>query len=342
MEEVQETSGYWFREEVTPDFAVSMRLENMEPAVKSDFQTVQIINTKQFGRTLVLDHKTQSAEKDEHIYHETLVHAAMLAHPNPKTVYIGGGGEMATAREILKHSSVEKVVMVDIDRVVCDFALTHLKQWSEGVGEDPRFELHCEDANAFIRQDPRTWDVIIMDIADPIEAGPGIALYTRDFYKFAATRLSESGVLVTQSGPGSQFNVGNECCSTIHRTLRSVFDHVHCFSADIPSFGSNWGFNLAHGCTAIAADPDSDDVATAAGAAPVADAVAADCKDMLTQLSIDERNALIEARITGGAASLKFYDGITHLGLFGLPLEVRAALWTEERIMSMENPVFMH
>ena len=93
-------------------------------------------------------YKTQSAARDEHIYHESLVHPALLMHPNPKNVYIGGGGEMGTAREILRHKSVEKVVMVDIDEVVCDIALTHLKQWSAGVKEDPRFSLFCEDSKA--------------------------------------------------------------------------------------------------------------------------------------------------------------------------------------------------
>ena len=102
--QVQATSGFWFQEEVSEDFTVSMRLESMQLHTKSDFQDIQIVTTAEFGRTLVLDHKTQSAARDEHIYHEALVHPAMLMHPNPKTVYIGGGGEMGTAREVLRHT----------------------------------------------------------------------------------------------------------------------------------------------------------------------------------------------------------------------------------------------
>ena len=86
------TSGFWFREEVTEDWAIQMRLKNLGFKKKSQFQHVQIIETDQFGKTLVLDSKTQSAQADEHVYHETLVHPAMLMHPNPKRVYIGGGG----------------------------------------------------------------------------------------------------------------------------------------------------------------------------------------------------------------------------------------------------------
>ena len=100
----------------------------------------------------------------------------------------------------------------------------------------------------FIKEDDRKYDAIIMDIADPIEAGPGIALYTQEFYAFVAkNRLNPGGVLVTQSGPGSHFNVKSECFTTIHSTLRSTFQHVYPYSVDIPSFGSNWGFNLATG-----------------------------------------------------------------------------------------------
>lgn len=108
-----------FSENITPHLRLEAGLNRVLFDAQSDFQKVQIIETEPFGKTLVLDGKTQSALVDEHIYHETLVHAAMLQHPEPKTVYIGGGGEFATAREVLKHKSVTKVVMVDIDQVVC-------------------------------------------------------------------------------------------------------------------------------------------------------------------------------------------------------------------------------
>ena len=92
-----------------------MRLKGLRYDAQSPFQRVQVIETVPFGTTLVLDGKTQSAKNDEFVYHETLVHPAMLLHGSPKRVYIGGGGELATARECLKHKSVEQVVMVDLD-----------------------------------------------------------------------------------------------------------------------------------------------------------------------------------------------------------------------------------
>ncbi|KAA0173116.1 hypothetical protein FNF27_05465 [Cafeteria roenbergensis] len=263
--EVVMTSGFWFREEVTEDMSVTMRLKNITFDAKSEFQRAQIVETAPFGKTLVLDGKSQSAKFDEPVYHESLVHPALLMHPNPKSVYIGGGGEGATAREILRHKTVEKCVMVDIDEVVCNICKEQMPEWGAGAWDDARFEVHFEDAKAYLEKDERKYDVIIMDIADPIEAGPGIVLYTQEFYKFAVTKLNPGGILVTQSGPGSVLNA-DECFACINQTLRTVFDFVVPYTSDVPSFGSNWAFNMAF-------NKDSDigaKLEAAAGASPSA------------------------------------------------------------------------
>lgn len=322
------TSGFWFREEVTKDWALQIRLKNLGFKAQSKFQHIQIIDTCQFGKTLVLDSKTQSTEIDEHVYHETLVHPAMLMHHNPKHIFIGGGGELATAREVLKHLSVESCIMVDIDEDVVNISNKELKQWSEGVCNDPRFELVIGDAKNFIENDTRKYDVIIMDISDPIEAGPGIKLYTQNFYKslFLSGRLSKDSIFVTQSGPGSFINI-DECGSTIHRTLRSVFNNVAAFQADIPSSGSVWGFNIAFGGQII---PNNNK--------NVNEKIQQD-QQYILNMGIDNINNKISTRIIG---NLKFYDGITHLGLFGIPKDFRKKIIDEERIMTLENPVFMY
>lgn len=127
---------------------------------------------------------------------------------------------------------------------VCNVCEEQMPEWSQGATKDPRLEVRFEDAKAYIDSYEGKFDVIIMDIADPIEAGPGIALYTLEFYKTAITKLNPGGVLVTQSGPGSVMNI-DECCTCIHQTLASAFDHVLLSSADIPSFGCNWAYNMA-------------------------------------------------------------------------------------------------
>ncbi|CAM9461595.1 unnamed protein product [Ectocarpus sp. 8 AP-2014] len=326
---VSSTSSFWFHEDVSEDLELRSRLNKIMFNASSDFQHVQVVETAPFGKTLVLDGKTQSAQLDEFIYHETLVHPAMLAHPNPKRVYIGGGGELATAREVLRHKTVEKCVMVDLDKLVVDTSRDVLPEWGAGVLDDPRLELHYTDAHAFLRENEDMYDVIIMDIADPIEAGPGYILYTQarliaswcakntkktqEFYKFATTRLSPGGVLVTQSGAAA-VHLKDECFTVIHKTLQSVFQHVSMSVADVPSFGCCWGFNLAS---------DSSTFNT----------------EEYRRKEVAATDSDIEARITG---TLRFYDGVTHGGLFGVPKWLRAAVEEEERIMTIDNPVFMY
>ncbi|GMF29941.1 unnamed protein product [Phytophthora lilii] len=308
--------SFWYKEALTEDLYLSAALKTITFEAKSKFQTMQIIETHSFGKTLVLDGKTQSAKNDEAIYHETLVHPALLAHPNPKTVYIGGGGEFATAREVLKHKSVEKVVMVDIDELVCNMCRKEMPEWADGAFEDPRLEVHYTDAHAFLKQYDGTFDVIIMDIADPIEAGPGYVLYTEEFYKYAVTKLNKGGYMVTQSGPGAVYN-WDECFSAIYSTLKTNFNTVVPYTVDIPSFGCIWAFNMATNVE----DGDGEAAVTA-----------------IRERSIATTNNLVETRIS---KPLKFLDGVSHMGLFGLPKIVRESLEKETRVITVDNPVFM-
>jgi len=239
----------------------------------------------------------------------------MLAHGSPKNVFIGGGGEFATAREVLRHTSVEKCVMVDIDQVACEMCLKHLPEWADGCDKDSRFEVYYEDAKAWMEnyEGPK-FDVIIMDICDPIEAGPGIALYFQEFYQHCVEhKLSEGGVLVTQSGCCSILN-SEECFSTIHNTLKSVFKSVTPYSAPIPSFGCDWGFNVAFNQCA------HEDVVTRDPA---------------------EVDAQIAAAI-GDDKGMEFLDGVSYRGQMHLPKQVRKVLAAETRVMTRETPVFMH
>ena len=119
-------NGFFYEEMVTSTLFLKSELKKIGFNSESPFQRVQIIETDPFGKILVIDDHTQSAACDEHIYHETLVHPVLLAHGNPKTVFIGGGGEGATAREILKWKSVERLVMCDIDEIACKMCREHV------------------------------------------------------------------------------------------------------------------------------------------------------------------------------------------------------------------------
>ena len=137
---------------------------------------MQIIETHSFGKMFVLDTRRSRPRMMRPFTTRLLFHPALLAHPNPKTVYFGGGGKLATAREVLKHKSVEKVVVVDIDELVSNMCRKNMPEWSDGAFGYPHLEVDYTDAQAFVKQYDGTFNVIIMDVADPIEAGPGYVL----------------------------------------------------------------------------------------------------------------------------------------------------------------------
>jgi len=149
---------------------------------KSQYQEVDIVELVPFGRSLIIDEMMQSSEKDEFSYHESLVHPALTIHPNPRHVMVAGGGEGATVREILRHKSVEKVTMVDIDTLVIEASKSHLPNHHRGCFDNPRLELVIEDARAWLERYEGKFDVIIMDLADPVEEGPAFGLYTVEFF----------------------------------------------------------------------------------------------------------------------------------------------------------------
>ncbi|KAL3932845.1 MAG: hypothetical protein SGARI_003855 [Bacillariaceae sp.] len=252
----------------------------------------------------------------------------------PKSVFIGGGGELATAREVLRHKSVERCVMVDIDGKVIEVCKKYLPEWGgETVTNDKRLELIVGDAHQWMMESKETFDVIIMDISDPIEAGPGIMLYTKEFYEHALTRLNlPGGVFVTQSGtaesvPPPHHSDGEKdtsCYGPIHNTLRSVFDCVVPYSTNIPSFGGDWGFTMA-----FQLPPGKDDKVAEENS----------WKFPSSPAMIDD---LIEQQIQGGADQVRLYDGITHNGMFSITKALRKSLKEDERIMTRDNPVFMY
>ena len=196
-------------------------------------------------QVLLLDGKAQSAEADEHVYHEMLVHPALIAHGSPRRVFIAGGGEGATAREVLRHAAVERCLMVDIDRVVCDFCEEHLPA-NKAAFADPRLELVCDDAAAQLRAAPDgAFDVIIGDLADPVSGGPCFQLYTREFYEnVVKKKLAPGGVFVTQSGPCGVLSA-TQVFTPINHTLAAVFARVVPMAAHVPSYADTWGWNVA-------------------------------------------------------------------------------------------------
>jgi len=251
---------------------------------------------------LVIDGLMQSTRCDEFVYHECLVHPAMLMHPNPKTVYIGGGGEGSTAREVLRHKSVEKCIMVDIDEDVVRFCKEHLDE-NHAAFADPRHDCIIDDAKAWIEKSDLKFDVIIMDLDDPLEGGPCYQLYTKEFYEILKTKMNPGGIFVTQSGQ-SGIKQHHLVFSPINRTLKDVFPVVVPFTQAIYSFMDEWGWNM--GLPEGSKQPAS--------------------------MSCEEVDKLIAERITG---ELQFLDGEMWPGIFALSKKHRKTLAAETVVMSV-------
>jgi thermospermine synthase len=279
---------------------------------QSAFQAVEVINTSTYGKMLMLDKQVQSSSMDEFIYHESLVHPTLLSLPvAAKRVFIGGGGEGATAREVLRHSSVTECIMADIDPVVCQAAKDHLQQWHQGAFEDPRMTLIIDDAKKILESYPDGYfDAIILDLSDPLDYGPCYTLYSTEFYTICVQKLATNGVFVTQAGPAS-VHACTDCFTAIHTTLQQVFPFVFADATHIPSFTNLWGFHLA--------------LKTAEG-------------NSFVQNS--DKNALLAERLSD-ASLLRHYDSDTHQSMFMLPKYIRTHLKAEERVICEATPIFV-
>ncbi|QOJ78486.1 polyamine aminopropyltransferase [Infirmifilum lucidum] len=208
---------------------------------RTKYQRVTIARTGSFGLVLFLDGYAQSSEEDEFIYHESLVHPAMLTHPHPRSVLVVGGGEGATIREVLKHESVQRVVMVDIDRELVELAKKYLHEWHRGSFDDPRVELVFMDGKEYIENTNEKFDVIILDLTDPIKDTPGVLLYTKEFYESVKKALTPEGVMVTQATSARYYL---RAFSVINNTVSTVFPVARPYKVFVPAFYSEWGFVL--------------------------------------------------------------------------------------------------
>jgi spermidine synthase len=297
----------WLNEKISNDLVHLHRLEEVLYEGKTQYQSARIVRCAGLGVCLVLDNKLQSSERDEFIYHEALVHPAMIAHPRPEAVFIAGGGEGAILREVLAHKTVKKAVMVEIDGEVTALSRKYMPRLSRGAFEDKRTELHHTDAREFLAKSKEKYDVIIIDLPDPIEEGPAYRLFTREFYKIVLDRLTEDGLIAVQAGSGSLTELLN--LTAVNNTLKSVFPIVAAYIVSVPCYGGPWGLCIASRKN----DPS-----------------------LLTPVEVDKK---IAARPLKG---LKLYDGMTHQGMFSLPLYLRDALAKQRRIITDDNPLYLY
>jgi len=249
------------------------------------YQKIAIYDTPHYGKIFRLDDYNMTSEREEFVYHENLIHPALIAHSAPKKVLIIGGGDGGSSEEALKHPSVERVTMVEIDADVIRVAKEHFQTVHHGVFDNPRLRVVVDDGMRFVRETGEKFDLIALDLNDPV--GPAAPLYSVDFFKQCREALTPGGALTLHLGSPT---ADPSRVSELAQRLNSVFCIVRPSTMYIPLYGALWALVV--------------------------------CSDQLDPkvLTADEIDARIQAR---NLQHLQYYNGEVHLGVFALPNFVR-------------------
>ena len=229
----------WYEEIYKGESSYGLRVNRTLYNAQSDYQYVEVIDTALLGRVLVIDGIFMTSERDEHFYHEMLVHPALVTTPASRVLVIGGG-DGGTVRQLMRHPGVAEVVMVEIDGHVVEACKQHMP--ALGAWDDPRLELIIGDGIAYVRDsDVAPFDVILLDGTDPV--GPGEGLFNREFYANVARRLAPAGVFALQSeSPILMPKLFGE----IVTTLGELFACVHPYFGPVPLYDAGiWSWTYA-------------------------------------------------------------------------------------------------
>ncbi len=188
----------WFTEQHgRSGSSFGLRVKERLHVETTPFQTIEIYDTTDWGKLMVIDGCTMVSTRDNFLYHEMMSHPALFTHARAKRVVIVGGGDCGTLREVLRHEEVEHAVQVEIDERVTRLAEIYFPELCESNG-DPRAELRFADGIKYMAElEPETVDVVIVDSTDPV--GPAEGLFGADFYASCYRALRASGILVQQS-----------------------------------------------------------------------------------------------------------------------------------------------
>ena len=207
---------------------------------RSKFQDVVVLDTLHFGRMLVLDGAVMTTEGDEFVYHEMLTHPGLLAHPNPKSVCVVGGGDGGTVREVLRHSTVERVVLAEIDEDVISVCREYFPKLADML-KDPRVDIQVGDGAKYLADHKAEFDAVISDSTDPV--GPGVVLFEDPYFRAAKEALRPGGFFVTQC---KSVWLDAEVVREVQKRLSSLFKFVNVYGATIPTYPSgSWTFVIA-------------------------------------------------------------------------------------------------
>jgi spermidine synthase len=220
-----------YQETLYPEWKQSFSVDEMIYQEKTQFWDLAIFENSRFGRVMAMDGIIQLTEKDEYIYHEMMVHVPLLAHPDPKSVLIIGGGDGGILRETLRHESLEKIIQVEIDPTVIQLAKKYFPTVTMGAFDDPRAKVIIQDASKYVKETQEKFDVIICDSNDP--EGPAKVLFSKEFYGDCKKILNAGGIFINQNGV--PFMQKNELQLTLNNR-QPHFKNVSFYVAPVPTY----------------------------------------------------------------------------------------------------------
>ncbi len=230
---------FWLSEKHTDGYRVNWKFTETLHVEQTAYQHLAVINTPELGRALVLDGNVQTTEKDEFIYHEMMVHPALMTHPDPQKVLVIGGGDGGSVRETVKYRSIRQADLVEIDEKVVLACRTYLPELSCAL-TDKRVRLFIEDGRQFIKKKQNHYDAVIIDSSDPV--GPALALFSPEFYQDVSRALKEDGLMVAQT-ESPWFN-GN-LLAAVHKTMAGLFRVTRTYLTAIITYtGGFWSFTI--------------------------------------------------------------------------------------------------
>jgi len=272
----------WLNPDCAYGFRVSRRLET----IHTPYQMLEVFDTPQWGKLFRLDGSYMTSERDEFFYHEPIIHVAAMAHPALRRALVIGGGDGGSSEELLKHPTIERIKVVELDAEVVRISRQYLQQVHRGAFDDPRLSLEIGDGWQYVEQlsvnpDGECFDLVVLDLTDPDT--PALKLYTKEFFQRVKSVLAPGGALMMHLG-SPVFNP--QRVQELVAQLHEVFSIVRPLGLYIPLYGAYWGMAYA--------------------------------SDSLDPLSIDP--ATVDLRIRErGIADLNYYNGEVHCALFALP-----------------------
>ena len=222
---------YIFRYEISPHISVYLECNGILHSSRSSFQKIEVVESLDFGRMLVLDGVINLTERDEFVYHEMLAHVPLFSHPDPLKILIVGGGDGGTVREVLKHEGINRIQLVEIDREVIAVSKRYFPSLSSSL-DHPKVNLLLMDAVQYVRDIKEKFDIILIDSTDPvIEQSEG--LFSVPFYRDCLNALTEQGILASQVG---DIFFETALVLDVFNKLKEVFPIVRIYLAPIPSY----------------------------------------------------------------------------------------------------------